>query len=311
VPALLWAGLLLAACAAGCERRPRAYDPNDARFALDVSAPTWCYEDGPLEVRVTFDCWSVRHGGRMRLPKGEYTYTFALAMVNGKTIALGTEPANPGGWAGDLKALKGAPRKLDPGTYMLGVAAALPTGKAVSGSFTREVVVRPRELRLGLKADKPTYKIGEAIVLTGSVENLLEKPIVFVKGKAPEVVLTAQGDRLTVADPNVPAELAPGKPWELFRLRFTAGQEDKRFVMGPRTEMIPLPFKLEAKYTVELRMSAEIVPPPASTMATTSRAGPAVRRADALAATVSLTVGKPKPPASRSENAPSSRAAGG
>lgn len=287
--------LLALTHAAGCSAKPRAHDPADAAYALDVMPAAWCYEDQPLNVRADFDCWSRRHKDRMRFLPGTYVYEYTIKAREARPVVLRQPWKSPVQWSGDLKSLPGAPKCLAAGRHTLTIRAVLPSGKAVKGSFVRRFDVRKRELRLSLTCDKPTYKVGEPIILTGSVENILGGDLDLTGLRMLKVVLQAGGDRLPVKGIRLPKTLRPGKPHRLFQLRFTAGVSDRRFLMGPRAELTPLPFAMKGKYRMELTMRLALAARTPSTApgagkATAPAAMPAERYMEALPAKATFQI---------------------
>jgi len=282
---------ILLVCGPGCSSAPRPHDPADAAYVLDVMPVAWCYEDQPLGVRVDFDCWSRKHKDRMQFPRGHCVYEYTITPDDARPVVLRQTWGKPRQWSGDLKSLPGAPKRLPAGKHTLTIRAVLPAGKVVHGFFVRPFEVRKRELRLSLTSNRAAYEPGQPIVLTGSVENILEEGLDLTGLRMLKVVLRSGGDRLPVKGIRLPDVLRPGKGHRLFQLRFTAGKSDRRFLMGPRAEMTPLPFGLKGKYRVELQMTLAIdrkapstSPAPAKPVQRTLQAIPAVATFEIVAA---------------------------
>lgn len=258
LPGWAWGAVFcMVAAETGCAARALPHDPAAARYVLDVMPQTWCYADAPLHVRTDFDCWSAAGSKRMRFPAGRYVYEYTLAPNQGEPVVLKQWLARPVQWSGDLKTLPGAPKRLAAGKYKLTIAATLPSGKVVAGSFVRDVEVRRRELAATLTADRSKYAIGETIVLTGSLKNVQGADLDLSDVRKLDVAIEAweHGERMPVGGVRLPKSLRASASHRLFELRFKAGEEDQRFTMGRRIRLTPLPFRRTGKYRPRLLVS--------------------------------------------------------
>ena len=252
--------ILAAACAIGCRPKVQPYDPADIRHSLEILAGRLFYEDAPLAMRRHHEAWCVSTGAGMRLPEGEYVYEYTLTPEAGAAVTYRQTIPFPGQWYGNILSLPGGPRRLPPGHYRLSLKAILPDGEVAKCNYVYDLTLRKRELRVTLTSDKHRYAAGETIRLTGTLVNLLDRPIRFSRAEKPTVMLRSRagGDRMPLENAPLPGELAPGAACTLAELAFTAGTVDKRFKIGARSEWFPPPFCRTGTYELELSLRASI-----------------------------------------------------
>lgn len=264
---------LLAACLSVCllvgpgwGAHSRPHNPKDARYVLDIMPlARWIYEDETLPLRVDFGCRSIEARTAMEVAPGDYVVHYQAVREKGGTPTVHRDTRQLTGGSGFQYSPKLESMTLSPGKYDLLVSMTVPSGKVVPGSFTRHIEVRKREMRLILNADRPAYKPGDTITLTGKVENISDGDIDFKAMQTPEVLLRDQsGDTLRVEDVRLPDTLKRGDAFGLFTLRFTAGKADNRFTAGVRREWGPVPFGRRGEYKLRLTMkvlTGEVVKP--------------------------------------------------
>ena len=250
---------------ASCSRRPLRvpYDPATAQYRIDVLPDTgWVYQDEALPLHFEPACWDATGKAAMAYEQGAHRIECLLTCQAGPSLTY-VYQWSPGTPASADVAFRdnGAPPPA--GKHKLTVQMRLPSGKMIKGGFVRDVDIRRRELRLSLTADKMQYQIGDAIVLRGSIINLLDEAIDFTQYGPAEVVLHAAGAgggrelKMAISRPVPWGMLAPGEARQIFELRFEAGKEAAWNDSMWETEFgVPGPFAVAGDY--EITCTAQI-----------------------------------------------------
>lgn len=247
----------LLVAASGCRSTgPLPHDAADARYSLEVSlGSAWGYPEEQAGVRLYLTCSSVRTGRSMYLADEPHVVTCTFTPHEGQPLVFRDKTRANQHWLALPPEADGTTAVFAPGTYQVSASATLPSGEIVNASYGRQYEVRPRELELTLTADADVYRQGDTITLVGVVKNVFDRDFAFPHAGRVRIVLDAGGDRMDVEDADIPAVLGPGQEHRLFELAFTAGEWDRRFTAGLRSEWYPPPFGRAGEYRMVLTMS--------------------------------------------------------